>query len=343
MIRVVALLLTALTGFSGLVYEVTWQKYLATLLGSHSEATAAVLGLFLGGLALGYSLFGELTRRLVARAQSQGGSAPLLVVYGVVEASIGAFALVFPLLFGAVQALSFRIPHGSAGLGFALDVALSALLVLPPAVLMGGTIPILTQALARSLEDATRFHALVYACNTAGAFAGALAAGYWLVPTLGLVGVLVAMGAVNLAAGACFLALGWRRGAPVALPALPATPAAPSGRVAGYSGFAAVALLTGFAMMTLQSVLIRLGGLSLGSSQFTFSMVVAVFVLCIALGSFAVSALRRIPAGLLPASLWLLLALLALLYLRGRGSSLPAPTRCAARSAPRTPISTPIT
>ncbi len=311
MIRLVALLLTALTGFSGLVYEVTWQKYLATLLGSHSEATAAVLGLFLGGLALGYSLFGEVTRRLAARAQSQGRAAPLLIVYGAIEASIGVFALVFPLLFGAVQALSFLIPHGSAGLGFALDVALSALLVLPPAVLMGGTIPILTQALARSLDDATRFHALVYAFNTAGAFAGALAAGYWLVPSLGLVGVLVAMGVVNLVAGGVFLALGWWR-PPTALRTLPA--AETVGHVAGYAGFAAVAGLTGFAMMTLQSVLIRLGGLTLGSSQFTFSMVVAVFVLCIALGSFAVSALRRIPPRLLPISLWLLLLLLAVFY-----------------------------
>ena len=96
MIRAVALLLTVLTGFSGLVYEVTWQKYLATLLGSHSEATAAVLGLFLGGLALGYSLFGALTRRLVARARSQGRAAPLLLVYGAVEASIGVFALALP-------------------------------------------------------------------------------------------------------------------------------------------------------------------------------------------------------------------------------------------------------
>ena len=81
------------------------------------------------------------------------------------------------------------------------------------------------------------------------------------------------------------------------------------------SSFAAVALLTGFAMMTLQTVLIRLGGLSFGSSQFTFSMVVAVFVLCIALGSFAVSALPRIPAFLLPAALWSLLVLLVALYL----------------------------
>jgi predicted membrane-bound spermidine synthase len=53
MVRAVALLLTVATGFSGLVYEVTWQKYLATLLGSRSEATAAVLGIFLGGLSVG--------------------------------------------------------------------------------------------------------------------------------------------------------------------------------------------------------------------------------------------------------------------------------------------------
>ena len=53
MLRVVALLLTVITGVSGLVYEVSWQKYLATLLGSHSEATAAVLGIFLAGLSVG--------------------------------------------------------------------------------------------------------------------------------------------------------------------------------------------------------------------------------------------------------------------------------------------------
>jgi spermidine synthase len=312
MIRLLVLLLTLLTGFSGLVYEVTWQRYLATLLGSHSEATAAVLGLFLGGLALGYSVFGALTRRLVARAEAAGRPAPLLSVYGAVEASIGLIALVFPWLFAAVQALSFWIPHGSAGLGFAFDVGLSALLVLPPAVLMGGTIPILTQALARSLEDATRFHALVYAFNTAGAFAGALAAGYWLVPSLGLVAVLYWMGGINLFAGAIFLWLGWRR--PQAM--LPATARSPAVSLhgVGWASFAAVALLTGFAMMTLQTVLIRLGAVSFGSSQFTFSMVVAVFVLCIALGSFAVSALPRIPAFLLPACLWTLLLLLGGLY-----------------------------
>jgi predicted membrane-bound spermidine synthase len=75
MVRALALLLTAFTGFSGLVYEVTWQKYLATLLGSHSEATAAVLAIFLGGLSLGYALFGRVSLRLVGRAKLGGQGA----------------------------------------------------------------------------------------------------------------------------------------------------------------------------------------------------------------------------------------------------------------------------
>ena len=126
MIRRIALLLTVLTGFTGLVYEVTWQKYLATLLGSHSEATAAVLALFLGGLALGYALFGRATRRLAAR--STAGAAPLLRVYGGVEMAIGVYALLFPALFEAARALSYRLPLGG-GPGFAFDVALCALLI----------------------------------------------------------------------------------------------------------------------------------------------------------------------------------------------------------------------
>src|SRR5262245_64481150 len=89
MIRFAALLLTVMTGFTGLVYEVAWQKYLATLLGSHSEATAAVLAIFLGGLSAGYALFGALTRRLVARGRQTRRRAPLHQPYGQEPAGIG--------------------------------------------------------------------------------------------------------------------------------------------------------------------------------------------------------------------------------------------------------------
>src|SRR5262245_28611365 len=113
MVRRVALWITATTGFSGLVYEVAWQKYLATLLGSHSEAAAAVIGLFLGGLAIGYALFGALTRRLLDRSVRNARPARLLAVYGGVEAAIGLYALAFPWLFALARAVSPHLP-GSA-------------------------------------------------------------------------------------------------------------------------------------------------------------------------------------------------------------------------------------
>ena len=68
-------------------------------------------------------------------------------------------------------------------------------------------------------------------------------------------------------------------------------------------------------MMALQTTLNRIGALALGSSHFTFAMVVAVFVLCLALGSFAVSALPRIPRALVVGSQWALVGLLFPLYL----------------------------
>lgn len=312
MTRGLALLLTLLTGFSGLVYEVAWQRYLATLLGSQSEATAAVLAIFLGGLSLGYWLFGLLTRRLVERAEATASRPHLLLVYGVVEASIGLYVLVFPWLFSGVQTLSYAIPHGPAGIGFGIDVALAALLIGPASVLMGATIPLLTQGLARSLEDATRIHASIYAFNTAGAFVGALAAGFYLVPALGLVNVMLTMGMINLGAGAVFVALGLRQRSWVSLTNVSPVPA--DGTKASIGPYLVVALLTGFAMMAVQTSLIRLAGLSFGSSQFTFSMVVAVFVLCIALGGFLVSALSRIAPLFVVLNQWGLAFLLLILY-----------------------------
>ncbi|MFQ5415482.1 MAG: fused MFS/spermidine synthase, partial [Myxococcota bacterium] len=190
-----------------------------------------------------------------------------------------------------------------------------------PTVLMGGTIPLLTQGLSRNLADATRFHAFVYAFNTTGAFAGALAAAFVLIPWLGLESTVMAMGGVNLAAGITFLvlnrhervAIGRERDRSGGTDAA----AAPTGAAsAGVLAFCAVAMLAGFAMMSLQTVVNRIGGFALGASHFTFAMVVATFVLSIALGSFAVSALARVRAAHLLASQWTLVILLLLLYVR---------------------------
>jgi predicted membrane-bound spermidine synthase len=313
MLRTIALLLTLLTGFSGLVYEVAWHGYLATLLGSDGRATATILGIFLGGLAVGYSVFARVTRRVAQRGEAAASGATLLRLYGVVEVAIGVHALLFPWLFALVHAASSRLPVAGGLAGAGLDVLLTVVLIGPPTVLMGGTIPMLTQGLAGSVTSAARVHALIYGCNTLGAFLGAAAAGFVLVPWLGLVLVVRVMGVVNLVAGGVFLLLG-RRGSTGVAPSPGAEPAPGPTGVRHFAAYALAALLSGYAMMAVQVVLIRLGGLSFGSSRFTFSMVVATFVLCIALGSFAVSVFRDVRRGAVLAVPWLLVAMLLLLY-----------------------------
>src|SRR5262249_18699418 len=155
-------------------------------------------------------------------------------------------------LFDLARTLSPHLPGSQGGIGFAFDVALSALLVGPPAVLMGATIPFLTQALAKSLDDATRIHALVYASNTAGAFAGALAAGFWLRPLPAPAAAPAPMPALTPPPGSPSAPLARRaraEGLGVAAPRpAPTTREGPP----GFAAYLAVALLTGFAMITLQ-------------------------------------------------------------------------------------------
>jgi predicted membrane-bound spermidine synthase len=308
--RIAALLLTVLSGFAALVYEIVWQKYVATLLGSHSEATAIVLGVFLAGLSAGYAVFGRLTRRLVAYSRRKRRPPRLFFAYGVVELAIGAYALTFPALFALVRSVSYAIPHGSAGLGLAFDALLVAVLLTPPTMLMGGTIPILTQALARSVDDSTRVHALVYGWNTVGAFAGALAAGFALIPWLGFVDSLRLTSTLNLAVGAVFVAWGFTSAEEVDQN----TPARTPGRMRVGWVYSGIAFLWGFSLMVVQNVSIRVASLALGASEFTFAIVVAVVVLSIAFGSLVVSSLPRVPRAALFGNQVALAASLALLY-----------------------------
>ncbi|HTI98438.1 MAG TPA: hypothetical protein VL527_06000, partial [Dongiaceae bacterium] len=282
-----------LTGATALVYEVIWQRYLARLTGNDSLATALILGIFLGGLSGGYALAGRLSRRTQQPAR----------VYAGLEAIIGLWGFIFPSLFAVVasatQSWSFAPPGWLLLQGSVSTVILIGL----PAVCMGGTVPLLTRVLAGSLTGATRVHARLYGTNTAGAFLGVLAAGYFLIPGLGLPASLRVMAAINLIA-AGFFAFGTKPACNVSpIKKIPDPEPVTNDRSAPRTFpvwmLYAIAALNGAAVMTLENVMIRITNLTLGSSSYSFSLLVGVFVLSLAGGSFAVGALRRWPRGLL--------------------------------------------
>lgn len=287
-----------LTGASGMMYQVTWQRYLARLLGGDATATAVVLAAFLGGLSLGYGSFGRLSARI---------KRPWFA-YAVVEAGIGLWGLAFPALFALVQSASANLSLAAPWLLAAQGFLLAAVLIGPPTICMGATVPLLTQALSLDLASSGRVHARLYGINTAGAFWGAVLAGYFTIPALGLPGTLRLCAAINLTA-ACWFAC--------TVPPILQVRATVSRNVTSLAQscsrslvtvFMVIALLNGFQTIALENVLIRFVALSMGGSAYAFTMVVSVFVLAIAAGALVVARLSNQTAK----TLWINQALIAI-------------------------------
>ena len=133
----------------------------------------------MGGLALGAWIGGRLA--------PEGPRA--LRLYGILETVLGLYCLILPFLLSLTKPL-FEIIYQSLGESI---VAMSltqflilGLLLLIPTTLMGATLPILVRFITSNLGDLSRSIGLLYAINSAGAFAGAMLAGFVIVPALGI-------------------------------------------------------------------------------------------------------------------------------------------------------------
>lgn len=189
------------SGAAALVYQVLFAKELALVFGSTSTATFTVLATFLGGMAIGSLIGGVVANR----------SERPVVVYALIELAIGVFCIATPALFSAIQhvyvLMAADIPPDAPTL-LALRVALGAGVLLIPTMLMGITLPVLAKALDGREQRLGQSVALLYACNTAGAAVGAILTSYAIIPLLGthsttllaaLLNFLVALGALEIA------------------------------------------------------------------------------------------------------------------------------------------------
>jgi len=268
-----------LTGASGLIYQVVWQRYMRFICGAEASSTALIIGAFLGFLALGYLLAGNISTR-VKRP---------LVIYALFETIIASWGLAFPFFFSIADSLttrwSFEPPFGLVLQG----LTVATLLIGVPTTLMGATVPMMTRGLTKHFAEATRNHARIYALNTSGAFLGAIGAGFFLIETLGLIGTTYVAALFNFATAIVMYKAGCADGE---IPmeendeSQPAS-AVPAQEFGGHSVLAtyAVAFLNGFYIITLENVVIRIINISMGPTAYSFSLIVAVFILGLALGS----------------------------------------------------------
>lgn len=277
-----------LSGGAGLAYEVAWSRYLALFVGSGAYAQVLVLAVYLGGMAVGAAAVAG----LAARARS-----PLTWYVGV-ETLLAVGAWTFHPLFVALTGWA----HGtllpalpSAGLAGAARWGLAGGLILPHAVLLGATFPLMAAALVRENPGRPGGQvAAAYLANTLGGAAGVLAAGFWLIPSVGLPGTLEAAGGMNLAAAA-LVAITLRRVVPG-----PPAPAAVDGGEGppGHPGLLplllAVSFGTAVASFGYEIAWIRMLSLVLGSATHAFELMLSAFILGLALGALLI---RRLADG----------------------------------------------
>ncbi|MFP2904471.1 spermidine synthase, partial [Pyxidicoccus sp. 3LFB2] len=136
-----------LSGATALVYELVWSKYLGNVLGNSGQAHAVVLATFMGGLALGASVFG----RTADRVKNP------LALYGLLELGVGLYALAFPYVLDALSALWLVLaPAVPDGFRVAPRLLVASLSLVVPTLLMGGTLPALVRHFASSLAGVQR-------------------------------------------------------------------------------------------------------------------------------------------------------------------------------------------
>jgi spermidine synthase len=189
----------ALSGFAALVYQIAWNKALGLLFGYSAYATAMVLAVFMGGLALGSAWIGKECHR-VANA---------IALYGWIEVGVavsGIFSVAWLTAVRGVYLHAYPLVASWRFLSLGLRFCGAALVLLIPTILMGGTLPVLSRV-ARRTEEFGVWVSRLYAMNTLGAVLGTLAAGFVLLPQLGLRLTVTAAAALNLVAGGVALLL----------------------------------------------------------------------------------------------------------------------------------------
>ncbi len=277
-----------LTGAFALAYEVVWARYLQLFIGHTTQAHTIVLGTFMGGQALGYVLFG----RYADRAPRP------IALYGVIEIAIGAYGVLFPSLYAAAGpaflGAATGMEPGGAGL-LAAKLVAGVLLVFPPAVLMGGTLPLLVRSRVAAGGDSGKAIARLYSINCAGAVLGTLMTAYVLLPEYGQTASMLLVGLANAVVGGIAILVAGppipsEAGAGAAAAGTPPADAPPPEVAPGRVGPAlAIATLgaatTGFAAMVYEIGWFRLLAIVLGASTYSFSVMLVAFIGGIALGA----------------------------------------------------------
>ena len=275
------LLLFIGSGCAALIYEVVWFQLLQLSIGSSAVSLGVLLGVFMGGMCLGSILLPRYLNRDLHP----------LKVYAAIEVGIGLFGIL--VLYGVpVVGRVYTSVAGTGQVNLVLRAIVAGICLIPPTLLMGATLPAIARWVATTPRGVS-WLGYFYGGNLAGAVVGSLLAGFYLLrvydmatATFAAVGlnVLVAVLATVVARFTPHTVITAPDAAPSAMPALTSE--------ATRLVYIAIAL-SGLTALGSEVVWTRQLSLLFGATAYTFSLILAVFLVGLGIGSSLGSTLAR--------------------------------------------------
>jgi spermidine synthase len=268
------------SGCAALIYEIVWFQLLQLVVGSSAVSLGVLLGTYMGGMCLGSLL---LPRYVSARGHP-------LRVYAIIEGGIGVCGLLVLLILPLLDHLYAAI-GGSGLLGILMRALVAAVCLLPPTLLMGASLP----AIARYVESSRRgvsWLGFFYGGNIAGAVLGCLFAGFYLLRVYDMPTATYVAAAINAVVALLSYRLSTRTRYEPTPPADSPAPKASPLPAAQRSVYVAIGL-SGLTALGAEVVWTRLLSVMLGATVYTFSIILAVFLAGLGLGSGVASHLAR--------------------------------------------------
>ncbi|HIB44086.1 MAG TPA: spermidine synthase [Nitrospina sp.] len=296
------------SGITALIYEVVWTRMLTLAFGHTVFSVSIVLASFMAGLGFGSYFSGHAINHVGGKKThsdssnlsgelSEGleTSSPLLI-YGWIEIALFLVCLIVSLIlfkFSFVYSwFSFFISESTLVQNI-FKSFLAFILMFVPASLMGATLPIISKYY---ITDNIRLDSrlgLLYGINTIGAALGCLLTGFFLIANFGVLQTVLAATLLNLFIGISAIRIyqeSLESGQGLSFPSF----TIPKISFKGDQWFwIFVSFVCGFTALAYEVLWTRLLVFSTSSTVYSFSMMLGVFLIGIALGSFLVVAIFR--------------------------------------------------
>jgi len=270
------------SGFLALVYELCWIRKASLVFGATSFAISTVLGVFFAGLALGSYLSGRYARQITRPFRA----------YAAIELALGIVAVATPALFRIADYVFgwlYPLVFDQFSAVCLVRLVLVAVILLPPSVLIGATLPLICRGFVRSTDQVQRRVGLLYGVNTLGAAIGCAICGFILLPVWGADATLYYAGTCNLAvAGLAWWSARWNGAVQTCNPDMAAQSLewhVDSPQVAGRNALGTLFFLTGFVALGHEIVWARFLSLLMYNTVYTYTLTLTVILSGIFLGS----------------------------------------------------------